>query len=284
VKIIHAFNDTRGQYVNRGLRILLIGSGGTGSAVLFALPDLHNALIAWGAESGLHVIVMDADTVSPTNCVRQPFGGSDIGLNKATVLVNRLNMFHQLDWEARAEYFTPEREPSSTSFDRTIDFVISCVDTRSARRAMHEAFTTRTGPWRNVSYWLDIGNNADNGQFVLGQPRNCCNKPSSTRLRTVAELYPSIMDTSAGEDDLPSCSAAEALTRQEPMTNKVLAMSALAMLTQLIHHGEVNHQGAFWNAKSGRSEPIAIDPEVWKKSLNRRRRTVHKTTSLALAA
>ena len=36
---------------------------------------------------------MDADTVSDTNCVRQPFSWSDIGQNKATVLINRINLF-----------------------------------------------------------------------------------------------------------------------------------------------------------------------------------------------
>ena len=68
----------------RGFRVLLIGCGGNGSAVLFGLPYLHHALIAWGFTDGLQVTVMDADTVSPTNCVRQPFGSADIGQNKAT--------------------------------------------------------------------------------------------------------------------------------------------------------------------------------------------------------
>ena len=41
---------------------------------------------------------MDADTVSETNCVRQPFSASDVGQNKATVLVNRINMFWGTKW------------------------------------------------------------------------------------------------------------------------------------------------------------------------------------------
>jgi PRTRC genetic system ThiF family protein len=232
---------------------------------------------------GLDVTVMDADTVSPTNCVRQPFGAADIGLNKATVLVNRVNLFHQLGWRARDEYFTAEGRPDSkySPSGHDIDFVISCVDTRAARRTMHEAFNSTTGPWRNVRYWLDIGNNASNGQFVLGQPRNCCNPPSSSRLRTVTELFPSIMDTSLGEGDLPSCSAAEALTRQQPFVNPVLAASALAMLTRLLQYGQLNHHGSFYNAESGRSVPLPIDPEVWKKSMDQRRRRARKVTTLA---
>lgn len=174
----------------RGLRILLIGSGGNGSAVLFGLPYLHHALIAWGKDTGIDVTVMDGDTVSPTNCVRQPFGAADIGHNKATILVNRLNLFHGLSWRSEEAFFSKDRRDNLSSYDNTIDFLISCVDTRAARSEMHEAFNTKRGPWRNVRYWLDIGNNASNGQFVLGQPLNDLNRQSRTRLRTVTELFP----------------------------------------------------------------------------------------------
>ncbi len=284
MKIIHQYKDCT-PHGRRAIRILLIGAGGNGSAVLFGLPYLHHALVAWGATEGLHVTVMDADTVSPTNCVRQPFGAADIGQNKATVLINRVNLFHQLNWEARNEYFSADMQRSPSPFTyspydgSTVDFVISCVDTRAARRAMHDAFNSTTGPWQSVSYWLDIGNNASNGQFVLGQPRNRCNPPSSTRLRTVTELFPSIMDTSLGEGDLPSCSAAEALERQEPFVNNVLAASALSMLTRLLRYRQLDHHGAFCNAESGRSVPLPIDPEAWKKTMDQRRRRARKAAA-----
>jgi hypothetical protein len=69
------------------------------------------------------------------------------------------------------------------------------------------------------------------------QPLNAANHRSAVRLRTVAELYPEIADAEAGEDPLPSCSAAEALERQEPFINQVLATSALAMLARLFRYG-----------------------------------------------
>ena len=274
MKITHHMPDTGSS--RRGFRVLVIGAGGNGSAVLFGLPYLHHALIAWGFANGLNVTVMDADTVSPTNCVRQPFGTADIGQNKATILINRINLFHQLSWHSDETFFSQDA-PNNTgsSYDNTVDFVISCVDTRAARREMHEAFNNVMGPWRSVRYWLDIGNNASNGQFVLGQPLNCVNRRSKTRLRTVTELFPSIMDTSLGEGPLPSCSAAEALERQEPFVNNVLATSALSMITRLMRYGQIDHQGAFYNAESGRSAPISIDPELLEKHA-RRRRTLAK--------
>ena len=270
MRIAHTLSNIDSPY-RRTLRVLLIGSGGNGSAVLFGLPYLHRALEAWGRPEGINVTVMDGDNVSPTNCVRQPFGAADIGHNKATILVNRINLFHGLAWRSEECFFSKHVRNPGTGYDSTIDFVISCVDTRAARREMHEAFQSRSSPWRHVRYWLDLGNNASNGQFVLGQPLNDINRQSRTRLRTVTELFPSIMDVSLGEGPLPSCSAAEALSRQEPFINSVLAASALAMLTRLLRYGSLDHHGAFYNAESGRTTPILIDPEAWDKQASRRR-------------
>ena len=113
-------------------------------------------------------------------------------------------------------------------------------------------------------YWLDLGNNASSGQYVLGQPLNAANRRSAARLRTVAELYPEIADTEAGEDPLPSCSAAEALERQEPFINQVLATSALAMLARLLRYGAITHHGAFYNAQTGRMRALPADPDCGK--------------------
>ena len=78
---------------HRAVRVLVVGAGGTGSAIIMGLPYLDQAMRAWGHRYGLEVALMDADQVSETNCVRQPFSISDIGQNKATVLINRINLF-----------------------------------------------------------------------------------------------------------------------------------------------------------------------------------------------
>lgn len=253
------------RLLQRAVRILIVGSGGNGSAMLMGLPYLHQAMKVWGHPGGLDVTVLDADTVSETNCVRQPFSRSDIGLNKAAVLVNRVNIFWGLDWEARPEFLD---ERTLRNPDRTADIVIGCVDTRAARYTI-QSVVTGTSP---VSYWLDLGNNAASGQYVLGQPLNSLNRRKAERLRTVSELYPEIVDTSHGEDPLPSCSAAEALERQEPFVNQTLAASALAMLSRLFRYGRIEHHGAFYNAASGRMTALPTDPDRWKR---RRGRCAH---------
>jgi PRTRC genetic system ThiF family protein len=214
------------------VRVLVVGAGGTGSAIVMGLPYLDQAMRVWGRSSGLEVVMMDADTVSETNCVRQPFSVSDIGQNKATVLINRINLFWGTRWRAEPTYF--DEQTFDRINDRSIDLLIGCVDTRAARSIIARALTK---PRNRTAYWLDLGNNAASGQFVLGQPLNARNRRKAARLRTVGELYPEIIDAEAGEDPLPSCSAVEALDRQELFINQTLASAALAMLARLFRYG-----------------------------------------------
>jgi hypothetical protein len=79
------------------------------------------------------------------------------------------------------------------------------------------------------------------------------------------------VDESVGEDPLPSCSAAEALDRQEPFINQTLAASALAMLAQLFRYGKLAHHGAFFNAKTGQMSALPVNPVLWRKVRNRTR-------------
>jgi len=210
------------------------------------LPFLHQALTASG-HPGLQVVVADADRVSATNCVRQPFSESEIGLYKSTVLVNRLNLFWGLNWQASTQHVTRKTEGK-------VDILISCVDTRSARFEI-----IRSPLFRNCAYWLDLGNTSDGGQFVLGQPSNRRNRRTPRRLPTIVELFPEIADAELDkDDDLPSCSAIEAVERQEPFINQVLAYQALALLARLFRHHEIGYQGGFLNLRTGRMSALLI--------------------------
>src|SRR5436309_9395129 len=167
------------ELLRRTVRVLVIGCGGSGSAIASGLPYLHQAMLVAGHPGGLHVTIMDGDIISPTNCVRQPFCASEVGLAKTVVMVSRLNLFWDLNWTAVSDNLTSDTDISN------FDIVIGCVDTRSTRQLIH----TKVVGWRSrVAYWLDLGNSADTGQFILGQPLNDRNCRSSTRLRTVAEV------------------------------------------------------------------------------------------------
>jgi PRTRC genetic system ThiF family protein len=240
--------------LEKTVRITVVGCGGTGSAIAAGLPHLHQAMLASGHRHGLDVTLVDGDRISPMNCVRQPFSENEIGLYKATVLATRINLFWGLGWKGMPDFM-------DESWGHETDILIGCVDTRAARNAM-----TRSQTYWNCRYWLDIGNNADSGQFVLGQPENTKSKSCELRLPTAAELFPELVDSKLDRrDKLPSCSALEALQRQEPFVNQTLTYLALAMLARLFRYGRLSYHGAFVNLRSGRAAPIPVDSKGWKR-------------------
>ena len=252
------------ELLQRQVRVLVVGCGGTGSAIVAGLPYLHQSLAAHGHPGGLHVTVVDGDTISPTNCVRQPFARSEIGLNKAIVLVNRLNLFWGLKWEAVPVHLKPVTfiSRSYSGDDLRAHIVVGCVDTRAARATIRDA----VGKWSTVSYWLDLGNNADSVQFILGEPLNERNRRSRLRLRTAGELFPEIVDPTIDKDGEPRCSSAEALERQSPFVNSTLSQHALALLARLFRYGEISYHGGFINLASGVASVLRIDPQCWKRT------------------
>ncbi|MEZ5401165.1 MAG: PRTRC system ThiF family protein [Bryobacteraceae bacterium] len=237
------------------IRSAVIGCGGNGSVIAMGLPYLHQALLAAGHPGGLAVTLIDGDTVSSTNCVRQPFSRNEVGLHKSIVLASRINLFWGLRWKAIPHHVAPGQGVESA------DIVIGCVDTRAARATIQELVTGNA----TVTYYLDLGNGATGGQFILGQPLNRRNPRRATRLRTAPELFPELADTTLPDDDQPSCSAQAALDRQEPMVNQLLATHALALLARLFRHGAIEHQGAFVDSVTNRAQPFLGDTSTWRR-------------------
>lgn len=256
-----------GSLLSKPVRVLVVGCGGNGSAIAGGLPYLHQAMIARGHPHGLAVTLQDGDTVSPTNCVRQPFSEGEIGHNKATILVTRMNLFWGLRWTAVPRYLDPRSDAA-----KTYDVLISCVDSGEARNLVARLCTAKEA---RVHYWLDLGNLNDRGQYLLGQPRNGVNSDGPGRLQTAPERWPEIV-TPGGVPNLPSCSAMEALTRQEPFVNQVLANHALSMLARLFSAG-LEYHGGLVNLSTGKASSIPVPevpaPEIpTPKPVRRRRR------------
>lgn len=232
---------------NRAIRLLLVGCGGNGAQMLMGLASLDTALRALSSRS-LQVTVVDDDVVSEANLGRQPFYRCDIGRSKAHTLTERINIAHGLDWAA-----VHGRAPGAIGVEG-YDILISCVDTARGRRALGQAMDrSRTRP----SYWLDLGNRARDGQFLLGCPGEGEGEQPG-RLPTVLEAFPELNDPSLPDDDAPSCSMAEALERQSLFVNRVVASHALALLFDLLARGSIGFTGAFVSLASGETVPIPI--------------------------
>lgn len=232
---------------HRAIRVMLIGCGGNGAQMLMGLASLDTALRAISSRS-LDVTVVDDDLVSETNLGRQPFYRCDIGTSKARTLTERINLAHGLAWTA-----VHGRAPDAVKMEGA-DILISCVDTAAARRRLGAALGCgRSTP----TYWLDLGNRANDGQYLIGCPGESADS-GTQRLPTVLESFPELADDSRVEDDAPSCSVAEALERQSLFINRVLASHALALLFDLLGRGSISYAGAFLNLASGQTVPIPL--------------------------
>ena len=155
----------------------------------------------------------------------------------------------------------PYLSRSYTGDDLRAHIVIGCVDTRAARAAIRDAVSN----WSTVSYALDLGNNADSGQFILGEPRNERNRRSRLRLRCAWELFGESVDPRLDDDNEPTCSAAAALEAQEPFINATLAQHALALLARLFRYGEISYHGGFVNLETGTASVLRIIPNYWRR-------------------
>ena len=249
-------HDVNSRLLKGRVKVLLVGAGGTGSQVLSGLARLHTALVALGHPGGLEVHCCDPDIVTSANVGRQLFSPSDVGVNKATLLIHRLNAFYGLNWMSHPVLLN---DMKLTCFD----IVIGCVDTKTARRDIHK-FTTEN----RVAYWLDFGNLQHDGQVILGEPLQKNEKPGlrPMRLPTVTDLFPSLLDASIPEsDDVPSCSLAEALEKQDLFINQTVATFGLQLLWTLFRNAGVDHSVYFVNLQSGMVVPMQVDKEAWKR-------------------
>lgn len=263
------------RLAREAIRILLVGAGGTGSRILDNLVLLHKALLAKGHPEGLIVTVIDDDVVSTANVGRQAFYECDVGNYKSLVLVNRANMaLGDRQWDAQVGRIT-----TKTSGIGNFHIVIGAVDNRTARlgilRSLERCFS-------GTRYWLDTGNGADHGQVLLGEVTAGKRKTDNVwRLPHAGEMFPEVIKSKLDslEDDLPSCSLAEALEKQSLFVNPAVATFASNILWQLFTRGEINCHGAFINLDHMTTRPIEVDQEVWKRFGVKRTGRREKVTS-----
>lgn len=240
------------------IEVCLIGAGGTGSQVLTALARMSHSLQALG-HAGFKVSVWDDDIVTEANRGRQLFAECEVGLSKASALITRCNRFFGTGWKAVNMKF------DSQSGQAKAAIYISCVDTVAARFHIAEVVkgATDASHYANAPrYWMDFGNRKDTGQVILatvGQIK----QPKSEKFETVESL-PFVTEEfvellrQSDSDDLPSCSFAEALERQDLFINSTLAQMGSSLLWQLFRNGFTTHRGCFLNLGEFRAAPLPL--------------------------
>lgn len=250
MKIDHNIHS---KLLERTVEIVVVGAGGTGSALLPRLMQLHHAMLELGHPGGIHVTVYDDDTVSAANIGRQGFLPCDVGHSKSTLLVNRLNLAWGTAWWA-----WPRRLNKSDRIKP--DIIIGCVDTRKARAAIIGSVQS------TVAYYIDSGNSENSGQVVLGEIGSDATMKRQDRLPTVADLFPEMVDVTLDDkDDRPSCSVAESLKKQSLVINTAMATEVFNLLWMLFRNGKLAYSGKFVNLATGTAVPIKLDTSAWKR-------------------
>ncbi|RZM28063.1 MAG: PRTRC system ThiF family protein [Pedobacter sp.] len=244
------------------IKVSLIGAGGTGSSMLTNLARINHSLIALG-HCGLQVTVFDPDNVEVPNLGRQLFTQGELGLNKAVALIGRINRFFGTDWKAVSERF--EVKGDKGIGQRQANVTISCVDSVGARIAIADILKildreshSRDGAW----YWMDFGNGKHTGQVLLSTI-GAVKQSKSKKFRPVGNLpfvteeYRVLLDNQS-EEDMPSCSLAQALDKQDLFINSGLATMGASLLWSMLRMGILEYRGLFLNLADFRSTPVPI--------------------------
>ncbi|MBV6639733.1 MAG: PRTRC system ThiF family protein [Cyclobacteriaceae bacterium] len=261
MKKIHYLNPCM-QAPMHPVTVCLVGCGGTGSSLLTQLGRIHYALKELD-HPGLMVRVFDPDSVNPSNIGRQLFSNADIGMNKAQVLTSRLNRFYGTDWLSFPSELITEEIKSN--------ILISCVDSVSSRKKIYTQIKKYEGysksfnmaPPYHLYYWMDTGNTRDRGQVVLGtaqkiqQPKESSFETMEV-LPTIFDLHPDIEQHDNSEEQGPTCSVAEALTKQDLFINTFIAQFAGKLLFDLLNDRMTVYQGAYINLANYRTNPIRL--------------------------
>jgi PRTRC genetic system ThiF family protein len=242
----------------------LIGAGGTGGQVLTALARMNQALVSLH-HPGLMVRVFDDDTVTKANLGRQLFTTAELGLPKSVALINRINRFFGTNWKAVIEKYDGRYSGSGDGAWATIS--IGCVDTVQARveiAGILKKLNKSMGNRRDQPlYYMDFGNSRKTGQVILSTIGKI-EQPPSKLYRTVDALpmvtdeFGELLNTSEAVDHTPSCSLAEALTKQDLFINSALANVGASLLWQLFREGILFNRGFFLNLKDFRTQPLKV--------------------------
>jgi PRTRC genetic system ThiF family protein len=231
------------------ISVIMIGCGGNGTAMLNQLARINASLLALD-HVGIHVTVYDDDTVSPYNIGRQQFSPQDIGNNKATTLVTRLNRFYGWEWDG-----IPTKWNGSTA-----NIMLTCVDNVSTRVDVSKLKTSSDYmDFGSLCYWIDMGNSQNTGQVILGsfksvkQPKG---KDNISKLPNVLEKFPDMAEMEDKEE--PSCSMQEALAKQDLMINPMVANVAASIIWKLFQNVSIDHVGAYINSEKLNINPIKL--------------------------
>jgi len=282
----------------RGVRIVVVGTGGNGGWLLDGLAGLlldlaecrqagvafrENALAPYPVELAL----VDPDVVEQRNLARQNFWLADVGHPKARALSDRYRRALGIESEFHTTVFRPDNPMHLPGTD--LEILVGCGDNTAVRRLMHGALAARDGRGGPYSPYaprprraiLDLGNGRHTGQVLFGttpdlpglrrsfNPVGACTAlPAPGLLRP--DLLDPAHDTVPNENLARRDCAARVLAREQGLTiNRHVAAHALTLLERLFL-GELTYLGVYVNNEGGAiAQHVPLTPHAVAGALGR---------------
>jgi len=250
--------------LNKPVKIVMIGAGGTGSHIS---PHLYRLLHT--LDRPVRVIICDGDVVEEKNLIRQGFIRPDLGRIKSQVLAERYASAFGLEVEYVPNYIesedrlmeliTPDTyliEPYSYQRAEGLSILIGAVDNNRSRQLCHRIF----GKASDLIY-IDSGNGEHTGQVVCGIRRK-----GRTYYKPIGDIYPDVLeDTDVFPSEL-SCADAAHSAPQSIVANIMAATAVVSYLFNILVLGSIETKSIVFSSKTINIKPTVTQKRVRKKN------------------
>lgn len=247
----------------QGYDIFLIGCGGNGSELAPKLARMARNLRKRGEYVALHFI--DPDRVETKNLDRQNFCWAERGLYKAETLANRFAHANGVAITAVTARFKTSLVRDLAGQSQTLKVLVGCVDNPEAR---HEIARATQESYSRKLVWLDLGNDYDSGQVLIGgatephQLRHSFPVPGiCTQLPCPAVLEPELINVKKKrrrrKKTLP-CAEAVEQNLQSDSVNTQMAGIAYDYLYLLMVKNDLRKFATYANFTAGTTESYYI--------------------------
>lgn len=242
------------------INLVLVGCGGTGSWLAPAVARVGRLL---RDSRGLDVFIhfVDPDLVEEKNVYRQNFSNAEIGESKAFALAFRYGLSWGMPIIAHPRRLKDLKQVPGGYRQTTV--FLGCVDRASARQEIHDSMVE--GAW-----WIDAGNEADNGQVLIGckgdAPNNLFELPGyCSWLPLPTQQHPELLQQSRtdGDSDLGISCAELALRDSQGMAiNQRMAAEMADYLVRLLITRDLQKMATYIDLASGVSRSTYITQQA----------------------
>jgi len=232
-------------------QVLLIGCGGTGSILAE-----HLCRMISGFKLDCYLVLYDGDDVKEANITRQNFAAHEIGANKAEALALRLSGQFAIEVGFVSKHFQES--------GRGGQLIITATDNLVSRKIAAGS---------NYAYWLDVGNELNHGQAILGTSHTKSRLHSAYKnwnkygwtleLPDIAAMNPRILKAHK-QTQKASC-ADQPFAEQGFGINAMAALAAATLAKQALVDKKVRFAALYFDIAKGRMIPRLIDRELFKQ-------------------